>query len=150
MRKLKLTFILVFTLILSACGMSDSSKEETLSYMQEYEQFLTEVNSFVEATPILKLSWHLLDKEDALEFHYQLHEEYNNLPVNKHTKEFHKFLGLFNDSQMKLFEAMHELQYNPNDNTTSEMVEYNEQVQTYIEKMKEEQKSILGKLGLNG
>lgn len=150
MRKLKLTFILVFTLILSACGMSDSSKEETLSYMQEYEQFLTEVNSFVEATPILKLSWHLLDKEDALEFHYQLHEEYNDLPVNKHTKEFHKYLGLFNNSQMKLFEAMHELQYNPNDNATSEMIEYNEQVQTYIEKMKEEQKSIFRKLGLNG
>ena len=126
----------MFTLILSACGMSDSSKEETLSYMQEYEQFLTEVNSFVEATPILKLSWHLLDKEDALEFHYQLYEEYNDLPVNKHT--------------MKLFEAVHELQYNPNDNTTSEMVEYNEQVQIYIEKMKEEQKSIFRKLGLNG
>lgn len=150
MRKLKLTLILVFTLILSACGMSDSSKEETLSYMQEYEQFLTEVNSFVEATPILKLSWHLLDKEDALEFHYQLHEEYNDLPVNKHTKEFHKYLGLFNDSQIKFFEAIHELQYNPNDNTTSEMVEYNEQVQTYIEKMKEEQRIILRKLGLNG
>lgn len=150
MRKLKLTLILVFTLILSACGMSDSSKEETLSHMQEYEQFLTEVNSFVKATPILKLSWHLLDKEDALEFHYQLYEEYNDLPVNKHTKEFHKYLGLFNDSQIKLFEAMHELQYNPNDNTTSEMIEYNEQVQTYIEKMKEEQKSILRKLGLNG